>query len=50
MGIGIKQNSITMEIEVYYKDSNGYIEDNRPKSCEGKVVKIEGKKYKLTEV
>ena len=35
---------------IYSEDSNGYIEDNRPKSCEGKVVEIDGKKYKLTEV
>ena len=33
--------------EIYYKDSRGYIEDNRPKGCEGKVVEIDGKKYKL---
>ena len=36
--------------EIYYKDSRGYIEDHRPKGCEGKVVEIDGKKYKLTEV
>jgi hypothetical protein len=36
---------------IYFEDSNGYIIDNRPKSsCNGKVVEIEGKKYKLTEV
>ena len=23
---------------------------NRPKGCEGKVVEIDGKKYKLTEI
>ena len=35
----------------YFEDSNGYIIDNRPKSsCSGKVVEIEGKKYKLTEI
>jgi hypothetical protein len=34
-----------------FEDSNGYIIDNRPKSsCNGKVIEIEGKKYKLTEV
>lgn len=32
----------------YYENSNGGIQDNRPKSCEGKVVEIDGKKYKLT--
>ena len=34
----------------YWEDSEGYIEGNRPKGCEGKVVEIDGKKYKLTEV
>jgi hypothetical protein len=37
--------------EIYYEDSYGTIIDNRPKkSCEGKVVEIDGKKYKLSEV
>jgi hypothetical protein len=37
--------------KIYYEDSNGYIVDKRPKSsCNGKVIEIEGKKYKLTEV
>jgi hypothetical protein len=36
--------------KIYYEDSNGKIIDNRPKGCEGKVVEIDGKKYKLTEV
>jgi len=36
--------------QIYFEDSNGVIEDNRPKGCEGKVVEIDGKKYKLTEV
>ena len=36
--------------EIYWEDSNGYIIDNRPKGCEGKVVEIDGKKYKLTEI
>jgi hypothetical protein len=32
-------------------DLTGYIVDNRPKgSCNGKVIEIEGKKYKLSEV
>jgi hypothetical protein len=36
---------------IYLESSNGYIIDNRPKSsCNGKVIEIEGKKYKLTEV
>ena len=33
--------------EIYSETSYGHIEDNRPKGCEGKVVEIEGKKYKL---
>ena len=36
--------------QIYFEDSDGYILDNRPKGCEGKVVEIDGKKYKLTEV
>lgn len=37
--------------EIYYESSDGEIIDNRPKkSCEGKVVEIDGKQYKLTEV
>jgi uncharacterized protein RhaS with RHS repeats len=35
---------------IYYEDSNGVVRDNRPKGCEGKVVEIDGKKYKLTEL
>ena len=36
---------------IYFENSNGYIIDNRPKgSCNGKVIEIEGKKYKLTEI
>jgi hypothetical protein len=35
--------------EIYFENSDGEIEDNRPKGCEGKVVEIDGKKYKLTE-
>jgi hypothetical protein len=35
---------------LYYENSDGLIEDNRPKSCEGKIVEIDGKKYELKEV
>ena len=36
---------------IYYEDSDGTIIDNRPKeSCKGKVVEIDGKKYKLVEL
>jgi hypothetical protein len=36
--------------EIYYENSEGKIIDNRPKSCEGKIVEIDGKKYELKEV
>ena len=36
--------------EIYCEDSDGEIIDKRPKGCEGKVVEIDGKKYKLTEL
>jgi hypothetical protein len=35
---------------IYWENSDGKIVDNRPKSCEGKVVEIDGKEYKLTEL
>ena len=36
---------------IYFENSDGKIICNRPKgSCNGKVIEIEGKKYKLTEV
>ena len=35
---------------IYFENSKGNVIDNRPKSCEGKIVEIDGKKYKLTEV
>ena len=37
--------------QIYSEDSIGCIRDNRPKpSCEGKVVEIDGKTYKLVEL
>jgi len=36
--------------EIYFENCNGKIEDNRPKGCEGKVVEIDGEKYKLIKV
>jgi len=37
--------------EIYYEDSDGDVVDNRPKqSCNGKVVEINGKQYKLIEL
>jgi len=36
---------------IYHESSKGTILDNRPKpSCEGKVVEIDGKTYKLVEL
>jgi len=37
--------------QIYWETSDGLIMDNRPKeSCEGKVVEIDGKTYKLVEL
>jgi hypothetical protein len=36
--------------ETYFENSNGDIVDNRPKSCEGKIVEVDGVKYELKEV
>jgi hypothetical protein len=50
-GYWYKQEYESNGKQIYFEDSNGYIIDNRPKgSCNGKVVEIEGKKYKLTEI
>ena len=35
------------EDTIYYEDSNGFVEDNRPKPCKGAIVKIDGIKYEL---
>ena len=35
---------------IYSEDSNTIIRDNRPKGCEGKVIEIDGNKYRLIEV
>jgi hypothetical protein len=35
---------------IYYENSHGEIIDNRPKSCEGKMVEFDGVKYKLVKV
>lgn len=32
---------------IYFESSYGEIRKDRPKGCEGKVVEIDGKKYKL---
>jgi hypothetical protein len=36
--------------EIYYEDSDGTLKDNRPKTCEGKIVEIGGEKFKLVKV
>lgn len=33
--------------KIYYEDSDGVIRDNRPKSCEGKIIEIDGVEYEL---
>ena len=35
--------------QIYYEDSDGDIIDIRPKPCEGKLVEIDGVKYKLVK-
>ena len=35
--------------QIYFEDSKGKIIDNRPKTCENKIVEIEGIKYKLVK-
>ncbi len=36
---------------IYFENSNGDIVDTRPKStCNGKVIEVDGKKYKLIEL
>jgi DNA/RNA endonuclease YhcR with UshA esterase domain len=34
---------------IYYENSYGKISDNRPNPCQGKIVEIEGVKYKLVK-
>ena len=36
--------------QIYFEDSYGTIIDNRPKTCENKVVEIDGVKFKLVKV
>jgi len=37
--------------QIYGEDSDGMIIDKRPKeTCNGKIVQIDGKKYKLTQL
>jgi len=46
-GYWVKRELDSNENVIYYENSYGQIRDNRPKGCEGKVVEIDGKKYKL---
>ena len=36
--------------QIYFENSDGLIKDNRPKTCEGKIVEIGGEKFKLVKV
>ena len=36
--------------EIYFENSNGTIRDRRPKGCNGKIVEIDGKQYKLKQI
>ena len=36
--------------ETYYEDSYGYKGGTKRSSCDGKVIEVDGKKYKLTEL
>ena len=51
-GYWSKQEFDTNGKVIYYENSDGEIIDKRPKkeTCNGKVVEIDGKKYKLSEV
>ena len=50
-GYWVKQEFDANGNRIYYENSKGTIIDKRPKkSCNGKVVEIDGKKYQLKEV
>jgi hypothetical protein len=50
-GFWYKQECDSKGNKIYYETSNGTIIDNRPKSsCDGKIVEIEGRNYKLVEL
>jgi len=36
--------------ETYYEDSGGHKEGTKRGSCDGKVIEVDGKKYKLMEL
>jgi hypothetical protein len=50
-GFWYKQECDSKGNKIYYETSNGTIIDNRPKSsCDGKIVEIDGRNYKLVEL
>ena len=50
MGVWGKYEFDSQGNEIYFKNSNGKIRDNRPKPCENKIVEIDGEKFKLVKV
>jgi hypothetical protein len=50
-GFWIKYEYDSNSNQIYFESSNGTIDDKRPKqSCNGKVIEVDGKKYKLIEL
>jgi hypothetical protein len=49
-GYWLKQEWDSQGNLIYFENSKGIIKDNRPKSCEGKIVEIDGEKFKLVKV
>jgi hypothetical protein len=49
-GFWAKREYDSQDNKIYYEDSDSLIIDNRPKPYEGKVVEIDGQKYKLTKL
>ena len=49
-GYWSKQEWDSQGNRIYYEDSKGKIINNRPKSCEGKIVEFGGEKFKLVKV
>ena len=48
-GYWVKREYDSQGNQIYFENSNGDVRDDRP-TCEGKIVEIEGKKYKLIKV
>jgi hypothetical protein len=38
------------KVIIYYENSNGYKLGTKRSSCDGKVIEVDGKKYKLMEL